>query len=104
MEAVGYWLLDCVLNFDAAQAGISIGHTGVSIPEAVPREIVDRVFTTKKTGKTIANGLGVARGITTLGSPPHFIDQGAVPVAGSGIGVGVADVSQLGLPPAGMFG
>ena len=59
MEAVGY----------------SIGHTGVSIPEAVPREIVDRAFTTKTTGKAIANGLGVARGITTLGSPPHFVSK-----------------------------
>jgi hypothetical protein len=57
MEAVGY----------------SIGHTGSRIPEAVPREIVDRVFSTKKTGKAIANGLGVARGITIFGSPPHFV-------------------------------
>jgi hypothetical protein len=55
--------------------GCSIGHTGVSIPEAVPREIVDRVFTTKRTAKAIANGLGVARGITTLGSPPHFVSK-----------------------------
>ena len=55
--------------------GCSIGHTGVSIPEAVPREIVDLAFTTKKTGKAIANGLGVARGITTLGSPPHFVSK-----------------------------
>jgi hypothetical protein len=55
--------------------GYSIGRTGVSIPEAVPREIVDPVFTTKKTGKTIANGLGAARSITTLGKPPHFVSK-----------------------------
>ena len=75
MEAVRYWLLDCVLNFDGAKAEISIGHTGVSIPEAVPREIVDRVFTTKKARKAIANGLGAARSITTLGRPPHFVSK-----------------------------
>jgi C4-dicarboxylate-specific signal transduction histidine kinase len=59
MEAVGY----------------SIGRSGLGIPEAVPREIIDPVFTTKKAGKTISNGLGVVRGITTLGRPPHFVSK-----------------------------
>jgi hypothetical protein len=59
MEAVGY----------------SIGHTGVSIPEALPREIVHPVFTTKKACKAIANGLGAACSITTLGRPPHVVSK-----------------------------
>jgi hypothetical protein len=73
MEAVGYWR--CVLNFDGAQAEISIGHTDVIIPDAVPREIVDPVFTIKKAGKAIANGLGAACRITTPGSPPHSVSK-----------------------------
>src|ERR1700678_903563 len=58
-----------------AQAEISIGHVGVGIPGAVPREIVDLVFTIKTAGKAIANGRAGARRITVLVNPPHFVSK-----------------------------
>jgi hypothetical protein len=81
MEAAGYWLSDIGMSQslarspDGAQAEISIGHTDVIIPDAVPREIIDRAFTIKKTGKAIANGIGAARSIPTPGSPPHSVSK-----------------------------